>query len=135
MPIPMPTPTADYHPRRSTRRAPYAPAEARTILLAARASGLTLHAYAKRFGLDSGLLYWWQAKLAAGCTKSDQPGAKSALAFVPLVVTPPAVPAACTDNTGGIELQVAGVTVRLEPGFCDQTLRRALAVVTGGWPC
>lgn len=130
----MSQPQPSYQPRRSTRSAPYSATEARQILQAARATGLTLWAYAKRHELESSLLYWWRAKLSAGRAKAKPH--TPPLTFVPLVVTPPESPAVSSvTSASGIELRLGDITLRLQRGFCDETLRRALAVVAGRPSC
>lgn len=133
----MSKPVSAFRPRQPTHRAPYTADEARQVLQHAHASGLTPYAYAKQHGLGSGLLYWWRARLAHGAAMqapATLPPVGAQLTFVPLVAAPP-IPVADVGGSSGIELLLGDVTVRLHRGFCDDTLRRALAVVGGGARC
>ncbi len=115
-------PAAPYVPRKSTRRDPWSEAEAREALRAASQSGLSLAAFARRHDLPAPQLYWWHMRIRTHpCVEPGRP-----LSFVPVVQVgePPA-------GTGGVEVVVGGAVVRLQPGFCEQTLARAVAVLRG----
>lgn len=116
-------PAAPYVPRKSTRRDPWSEAEAREALRAASQSGLSLAAFARRHDLPAPQLYWWHMRIRTHpCVEPGRP-----LSFVPVV----AVQQATQAPVGGVEVVVGGVVVRLQPGFCEKTLARALAVVRG----
>lgn len=116
-------PTAPYAPRKSTRRDPWSEAEAREALRAASQSGLSLAAFARRHGLPAPQLYWWHMRIRTHrCVEPGRP-----LSFVPMV----AVRQAAEQTACGIEVVVGGVVVRLQPGFCEETLARAVAALRG----
>lgn len=127
-----PLPAATYTPRKSSRRDPWTEDEAREALAAARRSGLSLAAFARRHGLSAPQLYWWHMRIH---THADVERGRP-LAFVPVVPVREAAAAAAAANlaTGSIELAVGGAVIRLQPGFCEQTLARAVAVLRGQ-PC
>lgn len=122
-----PMPAETYTPRKSSRRDPWSEDEAREALSAAHRSGLSLAAFARRHGLSAPQLYWWHMRIH---THPDVERGR-ALSFVPVV--PVRVPVEATAS-GCIEVTVGGATIRLQPGFCEQTLARAVAVLRGQ-PC
>ena len=132
-------PATDFRPRRSTNLLPYAATEATTVLAHANFTGLTLAAYAVRFGLDKRLLYWWRKKLrtAANSAANHRPAAPvspTALAFVPVgAVRVPTVSAAPSET--GVEVAIGALAIRLRSGFCTETLRRAVDALGGSGPC
>lgn len=119
-----PLPADSYTPRKSSRRDPWTEDEAREALSAARRSGLSLAAFARRHGLSGPQLYWWHMRIRThSCVEPARP-----LSFVPVVAAPASV---VTAGSTGIEVAVGGAVIRLQPGFCEQTLARAVAVLRG----
>ena len=119
-------------PRRSTVRHRWTATEADQVLQSARVSGLTLNAFARRYGLCSRQLYWWRDRLRA------QPQARATAPrataepplFIRIVGSSPAAPTSAGAAAGaGVSIHIGGFCVELQPGFCDHTLARALAVV------
>ena len=120
---------AAFHPRRSTVRAPWSTAEARQVLDHAEHSCLTLSAYARQHGLCVRQLYWWRDRIARASSPAASPPA-TRLAFVPVVAVPPA-----PSRGSGVEVLVGDLVVRIERGFCAETLSRAVSALAGGAPC
>lgn len=120
---------AAFGPRRSTVRAPWSAAEARQVLDHALHSGLTLSAYARRHGLCVRQLYWWRDRVARASPPAvSQPATQ--LAFVPVVAVAPA-----PSRGSGVEVVVGDLVVRIERGFCAETLSRAVSALAGGARC
>jgi len=119
-----------YTPRRSTRRDPWTQDEALEALSAARRSGMSLAAFARRHGLSAPQLYWWHTRI------HTHPGVERGrpLAFMPMVAVQASAAASSAPVAGGLELAVGGAVIRLQPGFCEQTLARAVSVLRGQ-PC
>lgn len=117
-------PADTYTPRRSTRRDPWTEDEAREALSAARRSGLSLAGFARRHGLSAPQLYWWHMRIH---THPDLERGRP-LSFVPVVSVREA------SAVTGVEVVVGDAVIRVQPGFCEQTLARALAVLRGQ-PC
>lgn len=109
-----------YVPRKSSRRDPWTEAEAREALSAAKRSGLSLAAFARRHGVPAPQLYWWHMRI-----RTHPSVDAGRLSFVPVV--PARQPPAGT--TSGVELVIDGVVLHVEPGFCEQTLARTVAVL------
>jgi len=82
---------------------------------------------ADRYGLAKNQLFTWRRETRA--TAAAEPGAS---AFVPVIVDPPPAPAAVPHpkrlrrrrraGEGGIELEIGGVTVRVERGADADTV-------------
>lgn len=125
-----PLPAATYTPRKSSRRDPWTEDEAREALAAARRGGLSLAAFARRHGLSAPQLYWWHMRIH---THADVERGRP-LAFVPVVPVRTSAAATASSPVGSIELAVGGAVIRVQPGFCEQTLARAVAVLRGQ-PC
>lgn len=122
-------PADTYTPRKSSRRDPWTEDEAREALSAARRSGLSIAAFARRHGLSPPQVYWWHLRIH---THPEVERGRP-LAFVPVV--PAREPASVAPSlAGGLELVVSGAVIRVQPGFCEQTLARAVAVLRGQ-PC
>jgi transposase-like protein len=114
-----------YVPRKSSRRDPWTPDEAREALAAASRSGLTLAAFARRHVLSDRQLYWWHMRL-----RTHPDVAAGPLSFVPVVQAP----ARADEGASGVEVEVGGAVVRVRRDFCGQTLARTVAVLRG-LPC
>jgi len=115
-------PVESFQPRKSTRRDPWTEDEARTVLSAASRSGLSLAAFARRHGLPDRTLYWWRTQLRA------HPNVEPATGMFARI---------CTDSlpnreVWGIEIVVSDAIIRVAPGFCPETLARAVAALR---PC
>lgn len=113
------SPVADVTPRKSTRRDPWTEEEARAVLAAAKRSGLSLSAFARRHGLSDRTLYWWQMR-----TRSHADVEPATGSFVRI----------CTQSlssreTSGVEMVVSGAVIRISPGFCPQTLAQVVAAL------
>ena len=123
-----PQPADPYTPRKSSRRDPWTEDEAREALSAARQSGLSHAGFARRHGLAAPQLYWWHMRL------HTHPNVERGrpLAFVPVRE---AAVAAASLGTSSIEVAVGGAVIRVQPGFCEPTLARAVAVLLRGQPC
>lgn len=114
-----------YKPRKSSRRDPWTEQEARDALAAASRSGLSLAAFARHHGMSDRQLYWWHMRL-----RTHPNAGVAALSFVPVVAErPPA-----SEVSAAIEVAVAGTVIRVQPGFCEYTLARTVAVLRG-LPC
>lgn len=105
-------------PRKSSRRDPWTEAEARAVLAAAHASGLSIAAFARRHGMSDRQLYWWHMRLGMLADEHVQ----TPSAFVPLAIAP-------SGGGSGVDVLVGGAVLRLQRDFCDQTLARAVAVL------
>ena len=137
---PLPSPSfaaapADFTPRRGTLTDRWSPGEAARVLAHAASTGLSLFAYARKHGLCVRQLYWWRCRLAGQTAKRQGPAAPEApLRFV-------AVGPAHAGRGSGVSLRVGAARIDVEPGFCEQTLARTLAVaaraaIAGqGTPC
>lgn len=66
--MPRPRPPAKYLTRRR-----WTAADARAALAAVEESGLSIHAFAVREGIDSHRLYWWRGRLAGGPVSDGTP--------------------------------------------------------------
>ena len=115
-------PIDSFQPRKSSRRDPWTEDEARNVLSAASRSGLSLAAFARRHGLPDRTLYWWRSQLRA------HPSVEPATGMFARI---------CTDalvhrEVSGIEIVVSGAVIRVAPGFCPETLTRAIAALR---PC
>ena len=125
-----PMPADTYTPRKSSRRDPWTEDEAREALSAARRSGLSLSGFARRHGLSAPQLYWWHMRI------HTHPEVERGwpLSFVPVVPVREPMTATASLAAGSIEVAVGGAVIRVQPGFCEQTLARAVAVLRGQ-PC
>lgn len=108
-----------FQPRKSTRRDPWTEDEASAVLAAARRSGLSLSAFARRHGLSAPQLYWWQTRTRVHPDVEPATGT-----FVRI----------CTQSlpgreSSGIEIVIAGSVIRVAPGFCPETLAQAVAAL------
>jgi len=114
-------PVESFQPRKSTRRDPWTQDEARAVLAAARQSGLSLSAFSRRHGLSDRTLYWCHAP-----TRTHPDVEPATGTFVRI----------CTQSlprpeSGGIEVVVSDTVIRVAPGFCPETLARAVAALRG----
>ena len=116
------TPIPDFKPRKSTRRDPWTEDEARAVLSAASRSSLSLAAFARRHGLRGRTLYLWRSQL------SPHPNVEPATGMFARICTDP-LP---SREVSGIEIAVAGATIRVAPGFDPQTLAQVVAALR---PC
>lgn len=91
------------------------------------ASGLSAAEFALQVGAHPSTLAWWKWKFRCeGALRSRKPGGTPRLPFVE--ITP--APASERPRTGDqLELQVAGVTLRIPDDFEAQTLARVLQVL------
>ena len=89
------------------------------------ASGLSAAEYGRRHGIPSGTLSWWQWKLRSeGARWRRRPERLPAFVEIPAISVDPAAPA-----RERLELELAGVTLRVPADFDDQTLSRVLGVL------
>ena len=112
-------PVESFQPRKSTRRDPWTKDEASAVLAAARRSGLSLSAFARRHGLSDRTLYWWQMR-----TRTHPDVEPAAGTFVRI----------CTQSlpgreSSGIEIVISDAVIRVAPGFCPETLAQAVAAL------
>jgi len=109
-------------PRRSTIRDPWTEDEARAALAAVGQSGLSLAAFARRHGLCDRQLYWWRSRLRTH--PSVEPATR------PFVrIRTHALP---SRDSSGVEIVIPDAIIRVAPGFCPETLARAVAALR---PC
>lgn len=111
-----------YQPRKSTRRDPWSEDEARAVLAAARQSGLSLSAFARRHGLSDRTLYWWQMRTRT------HPNVEPAMGSFVRICTQ-TLP---SRDGSGVEIVVGDAVVRVAPDFCAQTLAQVVAALR---PC
>lgn len=104
----------------AARRSRYwSAAEARVVLRAYRASGLSLKAFARQTGVSAQRVRWWR-------DRRPEAAASAVPTFLPVeVVTAPPPPT--LEVVGG-----GGRVVRVAVGFDATTLTRVLAVLDGG---
>jgi hypothetical protein len=105
----------------AARRSRYwSEAEARVVLAAYRASGLSLKAFARHTGLSARRVRGWRARMPA-------PLPSAGATFLPVEVVPATAPAG-----PALEVVVAGGhVVRVPREFDAATLTRLLAVLAG----
>ena len=106
----------DFTPRKSTRRDPWTEEEARAVLAAAKSSGLSLSAFARRHGLSDRTLYWWRTQFRAHPHVEPETGMFARI---------------CTDRlpsreVSGLEIAVHDTVIRVAPGFCPHTLAQVI---------
>jgi transposase len=94
-----------------------------------RTSGLSVRAFCVEQGLSEPSFYSWRRTLAER--------EATAVAFVPVTVTPERRVATETDGSAGpLELVLdRGRRLRIGPGFDGPTLTRLLALLEEGRPC
>ena len=85
-----------------------------------RASGLSQAAYCKQHYLSKSTFGHWKRKLADQNTQSEAP------VVVPVTFERPSP----TNFAKPIRLHAAGFQLEIEAGFCEQTLRDLLSVLT-----
>jgi hypothetical protein len=92
-------------------------AEARGVLEAQEASGLSLGEFARRHGLRTQRLRWWKSRLGKE---------REELSFVPVrVAEPPVASKPAGGEEARLEVVLAnGRTLRVGPGFDEQALVR-----------
>ena len=94
--------------------------DARAVLDELGASGLSLQAFCRRYGVGRERVRYWQRRLRARAGVTDAP------VFLPVRVVTPRI--AVADEP--IEIVVRGErTVRVRPGFDRELLRRVLEVL------
>lgn len=89
------------------------------------ASGLSGAEFGRKAGVPAGTLAWWRWKLRSEGVVL-RPRAKRALPFVEIT---PAPAEGSRRPHDGLELEVAGVTLRVPDGFDEHTLTRVLGVL------
>ena len=94
--------------------------EARAVLSAWRASGVSVERFAAARGIVAQRIRWWKKKLEAG-----EPARKS-MALLPVVQT--------SESSRGAPIQVilpSGHIVRVGRGFDEDTFARVMAILSG----
>ena len=96
--------------------------EARSVLAAWRASGVSVERFATARGLVPQRLRWWKKKLEAGA------GSRKSMALLPVQVV------GASETTRGTPIQVilpSGHIVRVGRGFDEDTFARVMAILSG----
>jgi transposase len=106
--------TIRFSAKRLRRRAPWTEDEARATIEAWSSSGESLAGFARRHGLGSERIRWWQRRLVVG----EQRG-RDSVALVPVTVVGGAAPAI-------FEVVVGDLVVRVPAEFDAAALRRLL---------
>jgi transposase-like protein len=92
-----------------------------------QASGLSAAEFGRKHGIPSGTLSWWQWKLRSeGMPLRRWPERLPGFVEIPALPVEPGPPA-----REGLELELAGVTLRIPADFDDKTLSRVLGVLRG----
>jgi hypothetical protein len=106
------------------RRARWTEAIAQAVFRAQEAEGGTLWAFSQRHGLSYARVRFW---------KQRQGREESQLSFVPVGMSPAAAPG--EDGTGGLELEVSGVHVRVREGASQELIARVVRALKEGAAC
>ena len=102
----------------------------RTMLEAFRESGEGQAAFARRHGLNSQRIYYWQQRLGSSTpTAARQQRAPGPVMFAPVRVVGSANGAGAAAMA--LEVVVGTAVVRVPPGFDEGHLRRVLATLGG----
>jgi transposase len=112
-------------------------AQDKARIVAESYSGLeSVCSVARRYGLAQGQLFTWRREARTGLSKVEP-------LFAPVVIEPPPVPVAPTQppvkrprrrsrGSGGIELEIDGVVVRVERGADAKTVAAVICALKAG---